>query len=167
MLTTVAEPLSGHQPYLLQVLCCHLFDECIREDVPIITTRLVAKIVRRRVLRELGDYFASQWATLSTEHGDAIKWRSSKTVVSFPWKGGHTRHQVKLSHISSNQRFKRRWNVPELAARDCQQVLYRCSQNGQRNTLASDVMPVTAWFVRRSHVDIGSALETVLAAFHA
>jgi len=44
MLTTVAEPVSGHQPYLLQVLCCHLFDECIREDVPIITTRLVAKM---------------------------------------------------------------------------------------------------------------------------
>ena len=65
--------LAGHQPYLLQVLCCHLFEECIREDVPIITTRLVAKIVRRRVLLELGDYFASQWETLSTEHGEAIK----------------------------------------------------------------------------------------------
>ena len=65
--------LTGRQPYLLQVVCCHLFEECIREEIPIITGRMVKKIVRRRVLPELGDYFQGQWKYLVSAEGDAIR----------------------------------------------------------------------------------------------
>jgi hypothetical protein len=74
--------LAGNQPYLMQLMCCHLFDECIRTSVPILTGRLVRKIVKGRILSELSDFFLGQWKTLDSEHATAILNAVAETASS-------------------------------------------------------------------------------------
>lgn len=60
--------VTAKMPYLLQVTCCHLFEQGIRQFVPVITESVVEKIVRQRVLPELTDYFRVQWVELRERH---------------------------------------------------------------------------------------------------
>lgn len=94
--------LAGHQPYVLQVLCCHLFEQSIRHQVPIVTSRLVEKIVLERVLPELADYFASQWRTLSEDHAGVIKQAVRESAEEFtlePWLD-------ERFHVAATHRFR-------------------------------------------------------------
>jgi hypothetical protein len=79
--------LAGNQPYLMQVMCCHLFDDCIRSGVPVVTSRQVRDVVQKRVLSELSDFFQGQWKTLDPEHSASILRAVNEPSATFdPWR---------------------------------------------------------------------------------
>lgn len=59
--------LTGAYPYLLQVTCTHVYEQAVCYHVPVITTRLVRRTLKRRVIPDLLDYFAGQWKQLESE----------------------------------------------------------------------------------------------------
>ncbi|MFH0800900.1 MAG: hypothetical protein V2A78_00725 [bacterium] len=56
--------ITGRLPYLMQVACCHIYDRCIRDFLPIMTVANCKKIVESHVIPELSDYFESRFGEL-------------------------------------------------------------------------------------------------------
>ena len=65
--------VTGQQPYLIQVACCHLFEQAVREHVPVITEALAETVIMDRVIADLFDYFDAQWKSMSDELKKAIE----------------------------------------------------------------------------------------------
>ena len=64
---------TARMPYLMQVTCCHLFEQSIREHVPVITEEVAEDIIQSRVIPELTDYFDMQWRKLPKPHRKSIE----------------------------------------------------------------------------------------------
>lgn len=59
--------VTGGFPFLLQVTCTHVYEQSVCYHVPVISTRLVRRILKRRVLPDLSDFFSSQWKHLQAD----------------------------------------------------------------------------------------------------
>lgn len=59
--------ITSRLPYLLQVVCYHLYDRARRTHIPLINRRLCVDIICDYVLPELSDYLERQWSQLEEE----------------------------------------------------------------------------------------------------
>lgn len=59
--------VTGGFPFLLQVVCTHLYEEAICHHIPVASTRLARLIIKNYVLSDISDFFSSQWRDLRAE----------------------------------------------------------------------------------------------------
>ena len=52
--------VTGCFPYLLQVVCTHLYEQTTAYHVPVVSQPLLRYVIRRKVIPELSDYFETQ-----------------------------------------------------------------------------------------------------------
>ncbi|MEO1117087.1 MAG: hypothetical protein AAFX75_04340 [Pseudomonadota bacterium] len=52
--------VTGAFPYLLQVVCTHLYEQVTAYHIPIVSQPLLRHVIRRKVIPELSDYFETQ-----------------------------------------------------------------------------------------------------------
>lgn len=79
--------ITGSFPYLLQVVCTHVYEQSISEHVPVVSESLVRHIVKVRILAELGDFFEAQWRSLESE---TLRHEVETCLSQWPYLRGST-----------------------------------------------------------------------------
>jgi hypothetical protein len=64
---------SAHHPYLLQVVAHHAWEAALRQPTPVVTLELVKTVIQKKVLSEVGDFFARECSHLDSACRAALR----------------------------------------------------------------------------------------------
>jgi hypothetical protein len=69
----------AHHPYLLQVVAHHVWEAALRQPAAVVTLDVIKKVIEKRVLPEIGDFFARECAHLGADCRAALRALAAET----------------------------------------------------------------------------------------